>query len=123
MRVSFGVSSCKGGEKCTKIKKIACDAIFEEVERLKKLRFSQIKELDDKELKNINYQGLDFILAIYKVEMENSIHLVVQCFYRTLLFPSYLSIKGIGRMYAEGIVAYPTGEFAEANDEILLDYW
>lgn len=124
MRISFGVSSCKNYRGKNETIKLICEKINAKIDYVKSLSYGQLSSFSESESEILHFDGNEFVLTTYKDRInENKVLIVVQGFYRTLSFPNYISTKGIGKMFAEGVVIDSNEDKEDAPYNILLQYW
>ncbi len=123
-RLAFGSASCKDNKFCKKPYVVnLCKGINSRLTALKNRSHAQlIKYKEQKEDEEwVDNKLIQF--AIYKQEIENnSLLFIAQGFIHTYKWPTYISLKVIGHIAAEGIVIDSHGKVSEATEEQLWPY-
>lgn len=90
---------------------------------MKSLSFDQLKKFPEEDFENFDVAETRAALTIYKRNIdEQSILIVVQAFFPTWKFPTYFSFDGVGKIFADGIIANKNGKKENASDEYLFQF-
>lgn len=124
LRLSFGQCSCRSKKNRNNIVNSVCGVILNKLEALSLLNFEQISSLPEEDFYKSCILRKEITVAIYREQLSIDSHLiVVQIFYPTLKFPTYFSFSGIGKIFADGLIFYSSGEKKKAEEEYLYPYW
>ncbi|WII72749.1 hypothetical protein QJS83_02550 [Bdellovibrio sp. 22V] len=122
-RISFGGASCVECRARSAEETSLCEVVLMRLEHIKALSFEQLKNFPEEEYENFDIKGIQTALTIHRCDLdEQSILIVVQVFLPTWKFPTYFSVNGVGKMFADGIIVNKNGQKSDAPDEYLFQY-
>lgn len=122
-RIAIGMASCRGIKTNDQTLLTICKQVLEKIDHLKRLSSSQLLNFknEEQETTTINGKKVTFTTYLENRGSEKSL-VVVQAFYPTWRWPNYLSLNGIGKVLAEGVIASTDGTIRDATHQELWDY-
>lgn len=119
-RIAIGMASCREINTKDKTLRAVCDRVLQKLEHLKRLNASQLNILKVEEQEMEVLDGKEVHLTTYcESTSDNQTIVVVQAFYPTWWLPNYISLSGVGKMLAEGVVATSDGKVRDATGDEL----
>ncbi|WP_374028359.1 hypothetical protein ACES2J_08645 [Bdellovibrio bacteriovorus] len=122
-RLALGSASCRDNKSKDPQVQEVCRILLEKLEALKSSDpiFLKSFPLDHSEIMEIN--GREVLMTVFhdRLPKEESL-LVIQAYYSTWKFPNFISLGGVGKVFAEGFLLNKTGEVKEAPESLLWDY-
>ena len=123
-RIAIGNCSAKNpGSHVSGVARKTCAIVIRRIEHLKSLSFEQLHSLPE-EVEEIEWcDGHSVEISTVRQRLEGEKHLIiVQAFRRTLHWPTWISLHGVGQMVAEGFLISTDGIKENASNDLLLTY-
>ena len=121
-RISWGSASCNGRKKMNYLNQKICDLMKRELKNLSALGYNNLTKIDSSVSEHL-LEDTKVTLAIYKKELiEMRLLMVVQASYRSLLFPNYISLRFVGKVFVDGFVVDKNENVTGPDDELLFEF-